>query len=116
MTTDELGGGMDDDICSPLEGAAQIRCGEGVIHHKRDARLMSNCGYFFKREDVDARVAQSFAPYDFRIGANGATEVFRINRVDQCDIDPDAWESIDELVIGATVESGGLDDMVTRPA
>lgn len=37
MSVHIFGGGVGNDICTPLEGTAVYRCGKGVIHNKRHA-------------------------------------------------------------------------------
>ena len=41
VAADELGGGMDDDICAVLDGADQVRRAEGVVNDQRNAVLVA---------------------------------------------------------------------------
>ena len=112
VPADELGGGVDDDVGAALEGAEEVGGGEGVVDHDGDAEFLADFGDLLEGEDVDQRVAEGLAVEDLGVGADGAAEVLGVGGVDEGDVDTQAGEGVDELVVGAAVEGGGGDDVV----
>ena len=112
VPADELGGGMDDDIRAPLERPEKVRCGKRVVDHQRDAEFMSDGSNFFKRKNIDARVAQCLAIDQLGIRPDSAAEILGIARIDKGHLDPQPRQGVGELVIGPAIKRGGRDDVV----
>ena len=114
VPADEFGGRMKDDVRPPLDGAAEVGGGEGVVHHEGNARLVSDFRQRLQIGDVRARVPYRLAvdgPCFFR---NGGIEILRIRRIDEDRIDSDFSERDVELRVGASVEGGGRYDFIAR--
>ena len=60
VAADELGGGMDDDICAVLNGTDQVRGAEGIIDDQRQAVLVRDGCNGIDIGDIAVGVAQSF--------------------------------------------------------
>jgi hypothetical protein len=73
---------------------------------------MRNGGHFFEREHIHAGIANGFAVKQFRVGTDGAAEIFRVARIDQRYVNAEAREGVAELADGPSVERGGRDDVV----
>src|SRR5208283_725713 len=64
MTTDELSGGVDNDIGAPLDGPAESGRGRGVVDDQRQLVLVGDAGEGFDIDNVKLGIAES-------LGING---------------------------------------------
>ena len=108
-----LGGGVDDDVGTPLEGAVEDRGEAGVVEDEGHAGGAGDLGYFLDGEDIEGGVAQALAVEGLGVGAKGAAEGLGVVGVDEGDVDAEFWEGVVEEVVGAAVELGDGDDVVT---
>ena len=60
MAADELGGGVNNDVCAVLQRADQVRGAEGVVDDKRNAVLVGDSGNGVNVGDVGVGVAKRF--------------------------------------------------------
>jgi len=104
VAAQELGGAMCDDVRAPLEGAAQVWGGEGIVDHDRDGVFLAQRGDLLEGKNGDVGIAQRLAVQDLRVGPDRLLKPARIGRVDKRDVNADARECVRELVVGAAVE------------
>ena len=98
---------LGDDIGSPFERTAEIRGGKGIVDHQRQPVLVGDFCYFNEGKDVDRWVAQRFAENQLRVVLDGSLEIAWICRIDQSDLDTQAWKCVVELVVGTAVQRAG---------
>ena len=72
MAVHVLGGGVCDDVGSPLERAAVDGCGKGVVYDKGYAVAVCQTGKAFDVEDASAGVADGLAEEAFGVGAESS--------------------------------------------
>src|SRR5690606_34505398 len=81
VAADELGGGVDDDVGSVLDGPAQIRGGERVVDHEGDAVGVGHLGEPFDVEHVSPRVADRLAVDELRSVGDGGVDRIEVGGV-----------------------------------
>ena len=108
-----LGGGVDDDVRPPLEGAAVHGRGEGVVHDERHAVGMGGLGEALDIEDHEGGVGDGLAEHGLGVGAEGGFELFvgAVGR-NEGEVDAHALHGDGEEVVRAAVDGGGSHDMV----
>ena len=72
---DELGGGMNNDICAVLNGTDQVRGAEGIIDDQRQAVLVRDGCNGIDIGDIAVGVAQSFQIDGLGVGLEGKRQV-----------------------------------------
>ena len=112
MPTDELGGGMGDDIGAKVHGAAQVGRGKGVVHHQRHPGFPGHGGHGFEVEDVVERVADGFGVDGLGVSGQRPAKVVRVVGVHEHNIDAEFPEGYVKLGVGATVQGGGRDQFI----
>src|SRR5436190_23757265 len=75
VPADEFGGRVQHDVSTPLDRAAEVGRGEGVVDHERDVVGAGDLGDGGDVEDVRARVANRLAVEDAGPGGDGVGEV-----------------------------------------
>ncbi len=105
MPADPLGRGVNDDIGSVLDWAAEIGGRERVVNDQRHPRLVSDVGDIADADDVELWVTDGLDVE--RLGAigNGVAEVVEIRRIDEGRLDPVARQRDREQVVRAPVEA-----------
>src|SRR5579859_1126012 len=83
MSTNELGGGMHQDVRSMLQWATQIGRCEGIIDDERHSRFVGNIGDGADVQYVASRVANGFAIEDPYTRCNRAPVVFGIGAINE---------------------------------
>ena len=112
VTGEVFGGGVDDDVCAPFEGAVEDGREAGVVENQRHVRGAGDGGDFFDGEDVEGGVAQAFAVKGFGVWAEGAAEGFGVIGIHEGDFEAEFGEGVVKQVVGAAVELGDGDDVV----
>src|SRR5947209_20223436 len=105
MATNELGGGVDDDICAVLERLNQVWCRERIIEYKWNAILMCDIGYGTNVQRVKARIADGFREDGLCAIIDSTAEVLWIAAIHKLHLDPQFGQRIVEQVIGSTVQA-----------
>jgi hypothetical protein len=95
---------VDHDVCTPIDGPAQIGGGEGVVDDERDAVLVGEAGVELDVEDVGSGVADSLAEQGLGLWCDRLLHLVGITEVDEGDIDAHAADTDVELGEGAPVE------------
>src|SRR5690606_31079591 len=75
VAADPLGGGVDDDVGTPLDGAAQDGGGESVVHDEGNARVVGHFGHRFHVQHRQAGVADDLREDGFGAVGDGPPEV-----------------------------------------
>ena len=78
MTAQELGGRMNDDVCTMFQGTNQIWCAEGVVNDEGDAVLVGYGSHTFQVEHVGVGIAESLGIYYFRVGFDGCFQCVEV--------------------------------------
>ena len=76
MSVHIFGGGVGNDICTPLEGTAVYRCGKGVIHNKRHAVLVCNVCKFLDIKNYQSRIGDSFCKENLCVRFECGSDLF----------------------------------------
>ena len=76
MSVHIFGGGVGNDICTPLEGTAVYRCGKGVIHNKRHAVLVCNVCKFLDVQDDQSRISDGFCKENLCVRFKCGSDLF----------------------------------------
>ena len=99
MTTDELGGGVHDDVGAPLHRAAQRRRREGRIDRQREAVRVGHIGKCLDVGDRAGRVADRLGEQHLRVRSDGSGEAVDVGRVDERRLDTEASEVLENIVM-----------------
>lgn len=114
VTTNPLGGRVDDDISTVLDGADEVTAGaEGVVDNHGDTVLVGNVGNLLEVGDVVAGVANALNVDGLGLVVNDSGEVLGLVSRDEFGSDAEALKEDLELVVGTAVEVGGGNDVVT---
>ena len=81
VTADELGGGVNNYIGSMLKGLHQVRCGQRIIDHERNAVFMRNIGYRANIQGIQARIANRLSKDRFGAIIDSGPKVLRVAAV-----------------------------------
>ena len=96
VAADEFGEGVYHDVCSVLEGLEQIRCGNGIIHDKRDTSIMGHFCYGFEIIHVVLGIANGFRIDKAGIFIDCPTNILRVRSVDEFHINPQLGKGVVE--------------------
>ena len=88
VAADELGGGMDDDICAVLNGTDQVRGAEGIIDDQRQAVLVRDGCNGIDIGDIAVGVAQSFQIDGLGVELDGILHLSQIVCIDKVVVTP----------------------------
>ena len=87
MSTDELGGRMDNDISSMFERLYQVWRGQRIVYHEWYSILVRDIRHGTYIEGIQAWITHCFGIDGPGAIINGGTEVFRITAIDEANID-----------------------------
>ena len=74
MTVHVLGGGVDHNVRTVFDGAAQVRRGEGVVHNQRQVIPVGKCGKTFNIQYGQSRIGQGLTEYQLGVGLDGSLQ------------------------------------------
>ena len=114
VAADELGGRMHHDVGAKVDRPAQVRAGEGVVHHQRDAVVVRDLRHRLYVEHVDLRVAERLGEDALGLRPDGMADRVVVADVHEPGVDADLAELHVELVDGAAVEGTRGDELVAR--
>ncbi len=106
VTTDELGGRVDDDIASMLEGLHQVRRGQRVIQDQGYAVLMRDIGHGANIQRIQARIAHSFCEYKLCAFVKSGVKVLWIAAIHETYVYPQLGQRVVEEIIGSAIQAG----------
>ena len=104
MAADELGGGMDYDICSVFNRADEVWCAKGVINHKRQTVCMSNFCDCINVRDIAVWVAQRFQVDSFGICLYGGGQFFKVMGIHKGCGDSELRKCVCQQIIAAAID------------
>ena len=111
-----LGGGVDDDVGTEIEGTAEHRRGEGVVHDQRQAVTMGQGRDAFDIQHVHGRIGQGLAEHGPGVGADGLFDLGVIGPlIHEGHFDAHFFQRHGEQIEGAAVDAGHADHMVAAP-
>ena len=114
MAADEFRGGMDNDIGTPFERAAQVGRGKGVVDDQRQLVFMRHRCHRLDVENVPARVADCLREKRLGVVTDRLAPGIGVVRVDPCQLHAHFPQQMLELVDRAAVQSRGRNNMVAR--
>ena len=117
MTIHILGGGVGDDVGSPLNGTAVDGRSEGVVDDKGHAVLVRQTGKALDVQHFAAWVADGFAEDTARIGAESLLQLLVSGiLIDEGDVDAHLLHRDAKEVECASVDGAGADDVAAALA
>jgi hypothetical protein len=114
MTTEELGGGVKDQVGAEIERPQQVGRREGGIDQQRQPAGVGDGRDLRNVEHVEARIAQRLAEQQARLGANRRAPGVGIARIDKGRANAEARQRVFEQVVRAAVERAAGDDVTAR--
>lgn len=113
VTADPLGGRVDDNVGTVVDGTDKVSAGaKGVVNDKGNAAVVGDLGDRLEIGHVVARVTDRLDVDGLGACVDGLGKVLGLVSVDELGLDAEAGEENLELVVCATVEVGGGDDVV----
>ena len=117
VAVEVFGRGMDDKVCTQLEGTAEHGGGEGVVYGKQHAVLFGDGGDLAEVEHLDGRVGDGLGEDDLRLIVDQLFDLFGGSvGVEKAGLDAHFGQGDREQIEGAAVDGGRRDDVVPRPA
>lgn len=114
VAANPLGGGVNDDVCAVLNWAHEVASrAEGVVHHQWDTGIMGDLGQTLKIRDVVLWVSDALDVDSLGILVNCGGEIGWVLSLDELGGDAESWEQDLQLVVCASVEVRGGDDVVS---
>ena len=113
VTTEEFGRGMEHQVRAQIERLYEIRRGESGIDQQRQPVLVRHVRHGGDVQHLEARIAQSFAKQQPRVGPHGGAESFHIARIDEGRFDAEARQRVAQQVMGAAVQRPRGNDVRT---
>ena len=108
-----LGGGVGDDVRTPLKGAAVDRRGEGVVHDQRHAVGVSSLGKLLDVQHGQGRICDGLAEHYLGIGPECGVQLFLgAQRVHKGGFNAHLLHGDRDQVEGTAVNGAGCHDMV----
>ena len=113
MAADELGGGVDHDVCAVLDGTDQVRGAEGVINDQRQAVLVGDGCNGVDVGDVAVGVAQGLQIDGLGVGLDGVLHLGQVVGVHEGGGDAELGQGVLQQVVAAAVDGLLGHDVVT---
>ena len=104
VATDELGGGVDDDVCAVLQGPDQVGGAEGVVDDQGQAVLVGDGGDGVNVGDVAVGVAQGLQVDGLGVVLDGVLHLGQVVGVHEGRGDAVLGQGVGQQVIGAAVD------------
>ncbi len=114
MAADKLGGGVDDDVSAPLDGPAKRGRRAGVVDDQRHSVLVRDLGQLLDIADVELRIAQGLGVNGLRLFVDCRAQPVEVVGVHKFHLDPELGQRVVKQVVGAAVERGRGNDLVSR--
>ena len=109
-----LGGGVGDDIRTPLEGTTVDGGGEGVVHDQRHAMGMGSLGELLDIQHRQSGIGDGLAKDGLGVGPEGGIQLFlRAVGIDEGGFQAHLLHGHREQVKAAAVDGRGCHDVVT---
>ena len=103
---------MHDDIGAEIEGPAQVRRGERIVDHQRQAGLVCDGSDGRNIQDFEAGIADGLAEHEFRVGLDRRLDARMVARLHESRRDAETRQRLRQHVDRAPVERGRRHDMV----
>ena len=113
VAADELGGRVEYDVRSVLDGPDQIGCAEGVVDCQRDAMGMSDGRDGVDVGNIGIRIAQGLQIDGFGVGPDRCRHFFQIVGVHESGLDAVEGKRMGQQVVASAVDGLLRNDMVT---
>ena len=104
VAADELGSRVHDDVGTVLKRSAQVRRGEGGVHHEREAVGVGHVGQGRQVGDRSRRVADYLGVQEAGVAVDRCGEGIRVVAVDEAGFDAEATQRGLEHGVGSAVE------------
>ena len=115
VSADPLGRRVDDDVGAVLDGPAQCRGAEGVVHHERDARRVGDVGQSGEVGHVEPGIADRLDEEEPGAVIDGLPYRIQVVNVHELRGDSPLRQRVGEEVVGPPVKRLGGDQVVSRP-
>ena len=112
VATDELGGGVDDDVRAVLEWTEQVRGTEGVVDDDRETMLLGDLGNRIDIGDIGIGVAERLKVDGRGVVLDGALDLLEVVRVNEGHVHAELRDGVLEEVERAAVDGLLGNDMV----
>ena len=113
MTVHILGGGMGDDVASPLKGTAVDGCGKGVVDNQWHTVAMGYAGKLLDVEHLATGIGDGFAEHRLGIGAECLLYLFLGGiLIDKRALDAELLQCNAKEIERTSIYLVGSDDMV----
>ena len=103
VTADELGSGMNHDICAMLDRTDEIRCSEGIIHNDRKSVLMCDLCYSVDIRNITVRISEGFKIDGSGILLDRALYLCQIMCIHKCGLDAILGKCVCQKVVASAV-------------
>ena len=114
MSADELGGGVQHDIGTMLNGTNEERRSERVVDEERDIVTVSNLGQAVDISNVGVGVSEGLGIKSPGLGQDGSLYGLQVAHVDDGVLHSKVGQSMGDEVERAAIEIVGSHDMVAR--
>ena len=104
MAANELGSGVDHDVCAVLDGTDQVRGAEGVINDQRQTVLMGEGCNGVDVRDVAVGVAQRLQIDGLGVGLDGVLHLGEVVCIDEGGGDAELGQGVLQQVVAAAVD------------
>ena len=104
MSSDELGCGMNNDVCTVLDRSYKVWCCECVIYNERDLMSVSDLSASFNINNVRVRVSKSLDVKCFGVVLDRILYFFKIEDVYECCCDSICRKGMLQKVCCSTVD------------
>src|SRR5579875_2227642 len=113
MPTNELSSRMYHNVGPMLQRLHQIGCWNGIIDNERQTMLMRNIGHSADVQRIQAWIAHCLGVDSLCMLIDGGAEILRLAPIHKMHLDAKFRQRIMEEVIGATIQAGRRDNLVT---
>ena len=113
VAAEKLGGGIDHDIGSPLDGADKRRARRGVVDDQREPVLMGDGGQLRDVDNVELGIADGFGIDGAGLVIDGGAQAVKVVGIDEAHRDAETRQGVVEEIVGAAIERSRGDDFFT---
>ena len=112
MSAYELGGTVNHDVGTMLQGTKQVGSGECVVDNQRDAMTMSHCCHALDVQHVTVRITEGLCIDGLGVGKNGSLQCLQVVHLDDCICDSLVSQRVSYKVERPSVQVVGCHKMV----